>query len=220
MYVGDKNIYLNGNWYQYNNLLVDAVHDTLRDIPVYYDDSHDFLTMKEFHSARDDLKKELNVDKNWYFEYFFNRRIEHLYEEYVCLDRKTTQVKYHKIEETDLFDENEGAMYAVKAGNSSGSLAYVVDQSLHALKLLDDNQLKKLDKNQVSKVGLWLIFKRGNDKFNIMDNHLDWAEVKMFILKSKIADWKRQVQLSGREPIIRINYGYKYEKKDDKKENS
>ena len=28
----------------------------------------------------------------------------------------------------DLFDENEGAMYAVKAGNSSGSLAYVVEK--------------------------------------------------------------------------------------------
>lgn len=219
-YVGDKNIYLDGNWYQYNKLLVDAVHDTLGDIPVCYDDSHDFLTMEEFHSARNDLKKELNVDTDWYFEYFFNRRIEHLYKEYTCLDRKTTQVKYHKIEETDLFDENECTMYAVKAGNSSGSLAYVVDQSLYALKLLDDNQLKKLDKNQVSKVGLWLIFKRGDDKFNMEDNHLDWTEVKMFILKSKIADWKRQVLLSGREPIIRINYGYKYEKKDDKKEDS
>lgn len=86
--------------------------------------------MEEFHSAREELKRELDEDKNWYFEYFFNRRIEHLYEGYTCLDRKNTQVKYHKIEETDLFDENDGAMYAVKAGNSSGSLAYVVDQSL------------------------------------------------------------------------------------------
>lgn len=90
----------------------------------------------------------------------------------------------------------------------------------YALKLLDDNQLKKLDKNQVSKVGLWLIFKRGDDKFTIEDNRLDWTEVKMLILKSKIADWKRQVLLSGREPIIRINYGYKYEKKEDKKDDS
>lgn len=215
MYVGDKNIYIDGVWYQYNNLLVDAVHNTLSDIPVCYDENHDFLTIDEFHSARDDLKHELNVDKDWYFEYFFNQRMEHLYEEYICLDRKNTQVKYHKIEEADLFDENDGTMYAVKAGNSSGSLAYVVDQSLYALKLLDDNQLSKLDKNKVSKVGLWLIFKRGDDKFSIGGNRLDWTEVKMLILKSKIADWKRQVLLSGREPIIRINYGYKYEKKED-----
>lgn len=220
MYVGDKNIYIEGNWYQYNKLLVDAVHNTLSDITVCYDDAHDFLTKEEFESAREDLKKELGVEKDCYFEYFFNRRIEHLYEGYTCLDRKTTQVKYHKIEETDLFDENDGAMYAVKAGNSSGSLAYVVDQSLYALKLLDDNQLSKLDKNKVSKVGLWLIFKRGDDKFTIEDNRLDWTEVKMLILKSKIADWKRQVLLSGREPIIRINYGYKYKKKEDKKDNS
>ena len=125
-----------------------------------------------------------------------------------------------KVRFLTIFDENDGAIYAVKAGNSSGSLAYVVDQSLYALKLLDDNQLTKLDKNKVSKVGLWLIFKRGDDKFPIEDNRLDWKEVKMLILKSKIADWKRQVLLSGREPIIRINYGYKYEKKKDKENDS
>ena len=102
MYVGDKNICIDGDWYQYNKLLVDAVHNTLSDIRVCYDEDHDFLTMDEFHSARDSLKKELNVDKDWYFEYFFNRRMEHLYERYECLDRKTTQVKYHKIEEADL----------------------------------------------------------------------------------------------------------------------
>ena len=65
---------------------------------------------------------------------------------------------------------------------------------------------------QISTVGLWLIFKRGDDKFTIENNFLNWTEVKMLILKSKIADWKRQVLMSGRKPIIRINYRYKKSK--------
>ena len=210
MYVGDENIYIDGNWYQYNKLLVDSIHNTLSDIPVYYDDAYDFITKEKFESSRENLKKKLNEDKDWYFEYFFNKRIEYLNEGYICLDRDMTQIKNHKLEEADLFDEKDGAMYAVKAGNSSGSFSYVVDQSVYALKLLDDNQLSKLDKNQISKVGLWLIFKSGEkNKFTIKDNCLNWDEVNMLILKSKIADWKRQVLLSGREPIIRINYKYK-----------
>lgn len=48
MYVGDKNIFIDGNWYQYNKILVDAVHNTLSDIPVCYNEIMIFLQWRNF----------------------------------------------------------------------------------------------------------------------------------------------------------------------------
>lgn len=208
MYSDDEYIFNEGIWYEYNSLFFDYIHEYIEDIPVCHLEQYDFPKKEDADKVFDEMRKNKDMHKANYFEYKFNNYIEYTDDKFICLDREKDYMKNQSFEFTDLLDEENHIMYAVKVGNYSNDLSYVIDQSLIGLKALDDGEVENYDKNDVKKVGLWLVFKRKVGYYTITDGKLDWKDMNLLILKSKIADWKKQVLLSGRKPVININYRY------------
>ena len=209
MYSDDEYIFNDGIWYEYNSLFFDYIHEYLEDIPVYHKEEYDFLDREKSEKIFDEMKKHVDLGKINYFEYKFNNYVSYKEEAVICLDRVENNINGQKYEFTDLLDEKNHRLYAVKIGDNSSNLSYVIDQSLIGLKALDDGEVDNYCKSDVEEVGLWLIFKKDVGYCKIEDNRLDWKNLNLLTLKSKIADWKKQVLLTGRKPIININYRYK-----------
>ena len=120
---------------------------------------------------------------------------------FICYDRELKEVGKERIEVMDLY--KDGFMYAVKIGNSSSKLCYVVDQSLTALKLYKKGLLPGTP--TITTAVIWLILETDA---HIEDNNgvpvLD--KLKMLMLKNRLDQWKKSVRLMGLTPIIFINY--------------
>ena len=103
-----------------------------------------------------------------------------------------------------MLDKNKHIIYAVKLENT---LWFIVccRSIINGLKALDDGKFENYSKSDVEYGGLWLVFKRNVGYYKIENNKLDWEDMELLILKSSIADWKRQVLLTGRKPVININ---------------
>ena len=95
-----------------------------------------------------------------------------------------------------------GTVYAVKIGNSSSDLAYVVDQSLEGLKYV--RRLNDFD-DEIKNVCLWIIFKRKDQILN-ENNNYNFDNLNMIILKNRINEWKNEVLRMGYRPVIKIDY--------------
>lgn len=208
MYTDDKYIFNEGIWYEYNSLFFEYIHEYLEDIPVYRLEQYDFPNKEDAINIFNEMRNNMDLGNANYFEYNFNNYVAYTSENIICLDRKKYYINKQSYEFTDLLDEDKKALYAVKTGKYSNDLSYVIDQSLIGLKALDDGNVEGYNKNDVEIVGLWLVFKRSVDYYVIGDGRLDWENMELLILKSKIADWKKQVLLSGRKPVIYINYRY------------
>ena len=120
---------------------------------------------------------------------------------FICYDRELKEVGKERIEVMDLY--KDGFMYAVKIGNSSSKLCYVVDQSLTALKLYKKGLLPGTP--TITTVAIWLILET--------DSHIEDSngvpvldKLKMLMLKNRLDQWKKAVRLMGLKPIIFINY--------------
>ena len=208
MYTDDKYIFNEGIWYEYNSLFFEYIHEYLEDIPVYRLEQYDFPNKEDAINIFNEMRNNMDLGNANYFEYNFNNYVAYTSENIICLDRKKYYINKQSYEFKDLLDEDKKALYAVKTGKYSNDLSYVIDQSLIGLKALDDGNVEGYNKNDVEIVGLWLVFKRSVDYYVIGDGRLDWENMELLILKSKIADWKKQVLLSGRKPVIYINYRY------------
>lgn len=66
------------------------------------------------------------------------------------------QINGEKIELMDLYKDR--TMYAVKIGESSAKLSYVVEQSISSLKMYKHKELA--DMPEIDKVAVWIILKR------------------------------------------------------------
>lgn len=208
MYTDDEYIFNEGIWYEYNSLFFEYIHEYLKDIPIYHLEQYDFPDKENAKETFNEMRTHVDLGNEDYFEYNFNNYVAYTSENIICLDRKKYYINKQSYEFTDLLDEDKNALYAVKVGKYSNDLSYVIDQSLIGLKALDDGNVEGYKKSDVEIVGLWLIFKRKLNYYAIENNRLDWESMGLLILKSKIADWKKQVLLSGRKPVININYRY------------
>ena len=157
-------------------------------------------------------KKDKNLTKNkLYRENAFNQLREE--DGFFSLDRTIEKINNNRFEPMDLYKDH--TMYSVKIGNSSGKLTYVIDQSLTSLKLYDSGELTSIKKDnkeiplpKIENICIWIILEREK---HIEDEHgnTDLSKLNMISLKASIANWSREVLLSGKKPIIRINYTYK-----------
>lgn len=209
MYADDDTIFNEGTWYEYNSVFFDYINKYLEDIPVYHHEQYDFPNKKYSEKTFDELKKQVDLGNTIYFEYKFNNYVAFKEDNMTCLDRVNYYINGQKYEFTDLLDESKHRLYATKIGNYSNELSYVIDQSLMGLKALDEGKVENYNKSDVEEVGLWLVFKRDVGYYKIENNKLEWEDMDLLIFKSKIADWKKQVLLTGRKPVININYRYK-----------
>ena len=94
-------------------------------------------------------------------------------------------------------------MYAVKIGNSSAKLSYVVDQSISSIRLYKHNLL--VDMPKVDKVAIWIVLKRST-LLPTIDGKPDISALKMIMLKNRIDAWKKEVRILGYTPVVYLNY--------------
>lgn len=204
-----------GQWFKFNDDYLNYLADSIKEIETIYDPKYDFKKSdhEEFIGKKYNVEKEEEIYKGltekqikdklkrkYYSEKYYNINLQEKHE-FTNYDRELTKVGTAKVEEMDSY--KDGAIFAVKIGNSSGKLSYVVDQSLQTLKIykhkMSDNQ------NEVKEIGLWIILER-KTKLTLEGNKPDLNELDMLILKNKIDYWKKEVRLGGYKPIIRINY--------------
>lgn len=180
-------IYNNGKWKKYNNDYEKYLKKSLSQIDVKYDENLNFDKEKIKH-----LKGE-------------NAFVEFLETEHGYINKHTEMcdvIKGHKLEAMDVFKDN--TMYTIKFGNSSSKLCYSVDQSLLALKAINDDKIQVDER--VENVCLWLVHTGKKRILPEIGGKPDINELKMFFLKNKIDFWKKEVRLMGYTPTIRINY--------------
>ena len=116
-------------------------------------------------------------------------------------DRDSDETGAGKIELMDLY--KDGTMYAVKIGNSSAKLSYVVEQSISSTRMYKHHLLP--DMPQVDKVAVWIVLKRRTHLPEI-NGKPDISSLKMMMLKNRLDGWKKEVRILGYIPVVYLNY--------------
>ncbi|QHE59924.1 hypothetical protein FHE72_01940 [Rossellomorea vietnamensis] len=211
----ERSLLSKGQWFKFNDDYLNYLEDSISEIETTYDPEYDFdkNEHKKFIDSKFILEKgeviyqdltEKEIKKKlknkYYSEKYYNINLQEKFG-FVNYDRDFTRVGTATIEEMDLY--KDGTIYAVKIGNSSGKLSYVVDQSLQTLKIykhkMSNNNL------EIKEIGLWIILDR-KTKLPIISGKPNINHLDMLILKNKIDHWKKEVRLLGYKPVIRINY--------------
>lgn len=214
--IDDEQILLSkGIWYKYNDDYLEYLRDSLAEIETVYDRQFDFsesihdryvedLFNTEKHDPQyaglnDEQIKKIIKNKH-YAERAFNE-LRSRDDGFICYDRALKEAGKERIEVMDLY--KDGFMYAVKIGNSSSKLCYVVDQSLTALKLYKKGLLPGTP--SITTAVIWLVLETNthiedDNGTPVLDN------LKMLMLKNRLDQWKKAVRLMGLKPIIQINY--------------
>ncbi len=210
-----KCLLLKGEWYYYNDDYIDYLRDSIKELDVIYDPQYDFgkKQLKEYQKQQYQKQKNLpeyvnlspseikkKIKKKYYAESAFNHYISEKYG-FEIYDRDLEQINGEKIELMDLYKDR--TMYAVKIGESSAKLSYVVEQSVSSLKMYKHKQLKNMP--EIDKIAVWIILKRKTHLKN-KDGKPDLSSLKMITLKNRLDEWKKEVRISGYSPIVYLNY--------------
>ena len=116
-------------------------------------------------------------------------------------DRSSTYLDSgEKIEIMDLYKDK--TMFAVKIGSTSSKLNYVVNQSLDSFRLYHIGELKNAP--EIDTVAVWLIFDKEASS-RIIKEHTDLSELKLLGLKNRLDEWKKEVRLAGKKPVVYVN---------------
>ncbi len=211
----EKCLLSKGVWYKYNDDYLEYLKYSLADIEVVYNPKYDFSNV--IHDLYIDdmfLKEKDNPDyqglgcdkikeklkRKYYAERVFNE-LRTRDDGFTNYDRDIKAIDKEKIEVMDLYKDE--CMYAVKIGNTSAKLCYVVDQSLTALKTYKSGLVSGIPR--IKKVAIWLVLE---NKKHIEDNNgkpvLD--KLNLLMLKNRIDQWKKAVRIQGLDPVIAINY--------------
>lgn len=206
-----------GQWFKFNDDYLNYLADSINEIEVIYDPEYDFYKSehKKFIERKFDLEKgedryrgleddeiKKKLKNKYYSEKYYNINLQEKYgfENY---DRDFSRVGTATVEELDTYKDE--TIFAVKIGNSSGKLSYVVDQSLQTLKIYKHKLSNSEIELDIDNIGLWIILDR-KTQLPLVSGKPDLNHLDMLILKNKIDHWKKEVRLSGYKPVIRINY--------------
>lgn len=166
---------IDGRWYQFNQSYVDFLQSEVNKIEV---------------EKKDDVSETNEGD--------FNKN--RVADGYLNCDKVLENIdKKYKVEKLDLYKDK--TLIFVKIG-SPRKMNYNIDQSINAVKLLQNNQSKiridNVDK-EVLTVCLWLIFDRKTKIKKLSD-------INSLIFHMKLVDWKKTVQNAGYKPVVYISY--------------
>lgn len=210
-----KCLLMKGEWYAYNDDYLSYLKDSIDEIDVRYDSQYDFGNekLKEYWEKKynaekllpeyagksdDDIKKAIR--NKYYPERVFNNVMEEKYR-FSNYDREMDRVGGEKIELMDL--HRDCSMFAVKIGESSAKLSYVVEQSITSAMMYKHKQLP--DMPVVDTVVVWILLKRKNH-LPEKNGQPDLNELKMLTLKNRLDEWKKEIRVMGYKPVIWINY--------------
>lgn len=206
---------LKGEWYSFNDDYVRYLQDSIAELDVVYDSRFDFSNVKlseyverKYQEEKDcaeysgltipEIKKKIK-DK-YYAERVFNNVLSEQFD-FENHDRDSDETGAGKIELMDLY--KDGTMYAVKIGNSSAKLSYVVEQSISSTRMYKHHLLP--DMPQVDKVAVWIVLKRRTHLPEI-NGKPDISSLKMMMLKNRLDTWKKEVRILGYTPVVYLNY--------------
>ena len=216
-YIDDKSkcVLLKGSWYNYNDDYLEYLEASINEIEVVYNEVYDFSKKKHMEFIAEKVKEEgkeavytgmdlkeveRKIKDKYYAERYYNIMLERDFgfENY---DRGTDKVGSNKVEVMDLYKDK--AMFAVKKGNSSGKLCYVVTQSLTSLDIYKHNILT--DKPIIENIVIWMVLER-KKKLWKEGEEPSLEKLEMLSLKNQLDYWKKEVRLAGYKPQIYINY--------------
>lgn len=206
---------LKGEWYSFNDDYVQYLQDSIAELDVIYDSRFDFPYKKlseyverKYQEEKDcidyagltgeQIKKKIK-DK-YYAERVFNNILSEQFG-FENHDRDSDETGAGKVELMDLY--KDGTMYAVKIGNSSAKLSYVVEQSISSTRMYKHQSLP--DMPRVEKVAVWIVLKRCTHLPEI-DGKPDLSSLKMIMLKNRLDAWKKEVRILGYIPVVYLNY--------------
>lgn len=206
---------LKGEWYSFNDDYIQYLQDSIAELDVIYDSRYDFskkklseYVSKKYQDEKDcveyigltaqEVKKK--IEDKYYAERVFNNVLSEQFG-FENHDRESDEIGAGKIELMDLY--KDGIMYAVKIGNSSAKLSYVVEQSISSTKMYKHHLLKDMPK--VEKVAVWIVLKRRTHLPEI-NGKPDISQLKMIMLKNRLDAWKKEVRILGYTPVVCLNY--------------
>lgn len=210
-----KCVLIKGEWYQYNSDYIAYLQESIKELDVIYDSKYDFTDnkLKEYVSKKFDIEKDSieyhgmtskqikdRLSKKYYAERVYNCVLSESYgfENY---DRENTSVQGEKLELMDLYKSE--TMFAVKIGNTSSKLSYVVDQSMASLEMYKNGQFPSMP--SINTVAVWIVLKRKN-KLPMYDGKPDISKLNMIMLKNRLDEWKKSVRVAGYTPVVYLNY--------------
>lgn len=206
---------LKGDWFSFNDDYVQYLQDSISELNVIYNPQYDFSSEKlaeyverkyqeekkfweEEGLTNSEIKKKIK-DK-YYAERVFNNILSEQFG-FENHDRESDETGAGKIELMDLYKDK--TMFAVKIGNSSAKLSYVVDQSISSTRMYKHHLLQ--DMPEVEKIAVWIVLKRQTHLPEI-DGKPDITSLKMMALKNRLDTWKKEVRLLGYTPVVYLNY--------------
>lgn len=147
-----------------------------------------------------DTEFKNKIYRKYYKERVFNNIMGEQYG-FENHDRSSTYLDSgEKIEIMDLYKDK--TMFAVKIGSTSSKLNYVVNQSLDSFRLYHIGELKNAP--EIDTVAVWLIFDKEASS-RIIKEHTDLSELKLLGLKNRLDEWKKEVRLAGKKPVVYVN---------------
>lgn len=210
-----KCVLIKGEWYQYNSDYMEYLHESIRKLDVVYNPEYDFSETKlksyvaekfieekdsEIYEGMTPKQIEEKLNKKYYAERTYNNVLSEKYG-FENHDRESLSIHNEKLELMDLYKDK--TMYAVKIGNTSAKLSYVVDQSMVSLEMYKNNQLRNMP--DIQNVAVWIVLKRKN-KLPIQNGKPDLSMLNMIMLKNRLAEWEKSVRLARYTPVVYLNY--------------
>jgi uncharacterized protein (TIGR04141 family) len=204
-----------GTWYYFNDDYLGYLAESLAEIDVVYDPRYDYNTalheefIAEKYEAEKSVEEYIGLEENeikkklrkkYYRERAYNLHISEKFG-FECHDREEISVGGARIELMDLYKDE--TLFAVKIGNASSVLCYVVDQSISTMKLYKQKQLENLP--SARKFGVWILLDR-RTHLDDVDGKPNINQLEMLALKNKLDAWKKEVRILGYTPIIMLNY--------------
>lgn len=206
---------LKGEWYSFNDDYVQYLQDSIAELDVIYNPEFDFSNVKllEYLKRKYQEEKECveyiglseqevmeKIKDKYYAERAFNNILSEQYG-FQNHDRDSDETGAGKIELMDLY--KDGTMYAVKIGNSSAKLSYVVEQSISSTRMYKHDLLPNMPK--IDKIAVWIVLKR-RTRLPEVNGKPDLSSLKMIMLKNKLDVWKKEVRILGYTPVVYLNY--------------
>lgn len=206
---------LKGEWYSFNDDYVQYLQDSIAELEVIYDPKYDFSNEKlsdyvnrKYREEKDGVEYEgltteeikRKIKDKYYAERVFNNILSEQFG-FENHDRDDDETGAGKIELMDLY--KDGTMYAVKIGNSSAKLSYVVEQSISSTRMYKHHLFPDMPK--VESVAVWIVLKRRTHLPDV-NGKPDISSLKMIMLKNRLDAWKKEVRILGYTPIVYLNY--------------
>ena len=210
---------LKGEWYSFNDDYVQYLQDSIAELEVIYDPKYDFSNKKlsdyvnrKYREEKDGVEYEgltteeikRKIKDKYYAERVFNNILSEQFG-FENHDRDDDETGAGKIELMDLY--KDGTMYAVKIGNSSAKLSYVVEQSISSTRMYKHHLLPDMPK--VESVAVWIVLKRRTHLPDV-NGKPDISSLKMIMLKNRLDAWKKEVRILGYTPVVYLNYWEEY----------